>query len=96
MDTTPPRLLARLKAILSTRHHPKTICPSEVPRSFTAAEINEMGVSGWRELMTEVRSMVSVLRDEGTVEVLQHGEVVDQDIRVEDITGPIRVRNIKE
>lgn len=81
-----------LDRLLSTRQYPKTICPSEVARALTAAELHDSGASEWRDLMPNIRWKVWERRDRGEVEILQKGEVLPEDIALEDIKGPIRVR----
>lgn len=85
-------LMPHLERLLSSREHPKTICPSEVARSLNSAELNRAGTSNWRSLMPEVRQVISEMRKRGEVEVLQKGEVVPNTIPVDDIKGPIRAR----
>lgn len=77
---------------LSQRAHPKTLCPSEIARSLSASELQELGVQGWRELMPRLRSMAFEARDRGEIEILQRGEVVDGGRGPEDVRGPIRIR----
>jgi hypothetical protein len=79
-----------LQRFLTTRHPPKTFCPSEVARALSADELSELGFETWRDAMPEVRGLVYALRDEGECEVLQKGEVVTE--AESDVTGPIRVR----
>ena len=85
-------LQTRLDGLLSNRQFPKTICPSEVPRSLTAADLQRLGVADWRDLMPTVRSMLEGMRKSGQVEILQKGEVVAGDVDVDDLRGPIRAR----
>ena len=85
-------LQRHLDRLLETRAHPKTICPSEVARALTSAELEEAGASSWRELMADVRHLVWQMRDRGEIEVLQHGEVLGNDVGLEDVKGPVRVR----
>ena len=81
-----------LSRLLSSRTHPKTICPSEVPRALSSAELQEAGASSWRDLMDCARAIVWELRDRNEVEILQKGEVLASNTRLEDVSGPIRVR----
>lgn len=81
-----------LNRLLATRAYPKTICPSEVPRALVAAELAQLGVSSWRELMPDVRRLAWQMRDRGEVEILQRGEALGDDAGLEDVKGPIRVR----
>ena len=85
-------LVAHLNRLLSARAYPKTICPSEVPRALTAAELKTLGVSDWRDLMPDVREMLWDLRQRGQVDILQKGSLVPDDIDLPDIKGPIRAR----
>jgi hypothetical protein len=67
--------------LLDDRGEGKTICPSEAARALG-------GDDGFRDLMPFVRDVAAGLADEGTIEVTQHGEVVDP----RDHKGPIRLR----
>ena len=87
-------LVAHLHRLLSARAYPKTICPSEVPRALTAAELETLGVSDWRDLMPDVREILWDLRQRGQVDILQKGSLVPDDIDLPDIKGPIRARKI--
>ena len=90
--TANEQLESRLHRLLESRVYPKTICPSEVPRSLTISELRGLGVTGWRDLMDETRAIIWRLRDEQELEILQHGKPLDDGITIEDVKGPIRVR----
>ena len=91
----PDKLLEhRLQRLLLSRAFPKTICPSEVARSMTKSDLEALGVSEWRDLMAPIRELVWEMRDQGEVEIVQKGEVLGQEIGLEDVRGPIRVRRI--
>ena len=91
--TSPPQLLTeRFNDLLSRREHPKTLCPSEVARSFSRSELSTFDVSSWRDLMPRLREMAFEARDRGDVEILQKGEIVSRDRSIDDVKGPIRLR----
>lgn len=92
MSSSP--LQARLTTFLTTRHPPKTFCPSEVARALSTQELSELGFASWRDAMPEVRRLAFDLRDSGGCEILQKGEVVDGSEG--DVRGPIRVRRVGE
>ena len=100
-------LRQKLFTHLSQRAYPKTICPSEVARSLSAAEIhavvscssdsnsngNGNSDSNWRDAMPAIREVAWRMRDEdGSVEILQGGMVLGEDVGVGDVRGPIRLR----
>ena len=85
-------IMHHLVLLLDTRDWPKTICPSEVPRAMTTAELSSAGASNFRDLMPHVRQIVWEMRDRGEVEILQKGSKVSDNVALEDIKGPIRVR----
>ncbi len=85
-------LLPHVERLLTSREYPKTICPSEVPRALTAAELRTTGSSTWRDLMPEVRQMLWEMRHRGEVEILQKGSLLPDGIQLEDLKGPIRAR----
>lgn len=85
-------ILQRLKSLVEKRDWPKTICPSEVARAFSKDELSQLDAEGWRDTMDDVREVVWHLRDGGEVEVLQKGKVLDADVALDNVHGPIRVR----
>ena len=85
-------LLPHLQRLLSSREYPKTICPSEVPRALTAAELEATRAVSWRDLMPAVREILWEMRQHGEVEVLQKGLLVPDQATLEDVRGPIRAR----
>lgn len=82
----------RLDRLLHARSFPKTICPSEVARSFTASELAELGVDHWRQLMGPVQALAWSQRADGHIEILQHGQVLPAESEQDQIRGPIRLR----
>lgn len=85
-------LLPHLNRLLSSRDHPKTICPSEIPRALTAAELEALGVHAWRDLMPTVRQILWDMRRRGEVEILQRGIPVSDTAELQDVKGPMRAR----
>ena len=85
-------LTQHLRLFLAKREPPKTFCPSEVARALTAEEMQELGFTDWREAMPAVRELAWEMRWRGECEVLQRGEVVGGEVRVEEVRGPIRLR----
>ena len=87
-------LQTRLEQLLTSRECPKTICPSEVPRSLSASELRDLNASQWRDLMPTVRQLLRGMRDRGEVEILQRGAVLPADADLDGVKGPIRARKI--
>ena len=85
-------LTPHIDRLLSSRQYPKTICPSEIPRALTQAELQATGVSEWRELMPDVRQILWDMCQEGKVEILQKGLPLADGIGLGDTKGPIRAR----
>lgn len=85
----------RFSELLAKRAHPKTLCPSEVARSFSSSELQALEVSSWRELMPQLREMSFQARDRGEIEILQRGELVTTDRPLDDVRGPIRIRKVQ-
>ena len=81
-----------LERLLATREWPKTLCPSEVARALSTEELQQSGISHWKDLMPQLRQDVFILRDQSKLEILQRGEVIGMDVGMEDVTGPIRIR----
>jgi len=86
-------LSTRFTQQLSQRAYPKTLCPSEIARSLSAVELQELGVQEWRDLMPRLRSMAFEARDRGEIEILQRGVVVNGACGIDDVHGPIRIRS---
>ena len=78
--------------LVSMRDFPKTICPSEVARVFSPAELQTLNATSWRDTMDLIREVVWELRKGGQVEILQKGQVLSNEVELEDVRGPIRVR----
>ena len=87
-------LKPHIDRLLSSREYPKTICPSEVPRALTVAELKACDVSDWRGLMPVVRDILWSMQEKGEVEILQKGSLVPQGIELGDVKGPIRARKV--
>ena len=85
-------LQAHLDQLLSSRAAPKTICPSEAARALSASELHSLGASDWRDLMPSARQFLFGMRDRGEVEIMQRGEVLSNDITLDNVKGPIRAR----
>jgi hypothetical protein len=88
-------ILLHAERLLDARQYPKTICPSEIARAFSATELHILGASEWRDTMDAVRRVMWEKREAGEVEVMQKGEVVEVE-SLEDIRGPIRLRRVQE
>ena len=84
-----------LERLLNARY-PKTICPSEVARALSPEQLDASGVAHWRELMPQIREMLWDMRSRGEVDILQRGEVIPDEIELENIRGPIRARRSSE
>lgn len=88
-------ILHHADRLLSARAWPKTICPSEIARALSDAELEALNAATWRESMDSIRLVLWEKRAAGQVEVMQKGEVVAAE-SLEDIRGPIRVRKAKQ
>ncbi|ODQ51764.1 hypothetical protein SAICODRAFT_8692 [Saitoella complicata NRRL Y-17804] len=73
----------------STRSPESTRCPSEVPRRL-AKEGRLTERTEWRDYMDATRKVVFEMRDQGELEVMQKGQIVE--VGLEEIRGPIRMR----
>lgn len=85
---------SHINRLLASRQSPKTFCPSEVARALTHAELQASGYTCWRDAVPDIRSVLSAMRQENEVEVLQKGVVLEGDLGagLENVVGPIRVR----
>ncbi|BFZ62770.1 hypothetical protein YB2330_003880 [Saitoella coloradoensis] len=73
----------------STRSQESTRCPSEVPRRLAKEGRLPEGTE-WRDYMDATRKIVFEMRDQGELEVMQKGKVVE--VGLEEMRGPIRMR----
>lgn len=71
--------------LLGKRAAGATICPSEAARNF-------FGEDDWSDEMERTRRAARRLVDQGKIEILQKGKVVDPSTA----KGPIRLRKISE
>lgn len=92
LDNEESIIAEHMHKLLSSRTPPKTFCPSEVARAMTSAELKTLDLADWRAAMDPIRSLAWRMRDAGELEVLQKGNVLDDNVRLEDVTGPIRLR----
>jgi len=90
MDDDPVKL--HLDRLLSSRLHPKTICPSEVARAFSSSQLQVIGVANWRDLMPRIRELLWSMRDREEVDILQGGSPIPSSQSIEATRGPIRAR----
>jgi hypothetical protein len=70
--------------LLHARGLGKTICPSEAARAAAGSEER----SAWEPLMEPVRTVAQKLKDQGRIQITQHGHAVD----AATAKGPIRLR----
>lgn len=78
---------------MRSRVHPKTFCPSEVVRALSEEELEQCDATSWRELMPAIRGLAMEQREQGKLEILQKGAVLD-DEALKNIVGPIRLRAV--
>ena len=83
-----------MQDFLQSRHPPKTFCPSEVARRLTVDELQGLEYEEWRDAMPEIRRLAFEMRRRGEIEVLQKGEVLADDVGLDEVVGPIRLRRV--
>jgi hypothetical protein len=76
----PERLEHAIEELLDARTDGATVCPSEAAR--------RVDPDGWRDLMNPARAAAARMVENGLVDVVQHGEVVDPATA----RSPIRIR----
>jgi hypothetical protein len=77
------RCAAVALALAEHRAPARSICPSDVARAI--------GGAGWRKDLDLVRDVARELARDGSVEVVQHGEILDPD---RPWRGPVRIRRV--
>ena len=80
-------LEAAIRDLLATRAATATICPSEAARRVST-ECGAVEETHWRSLMEPARMAARRLVEQGEVEIVQRGRVVDPSTA----TGPMRIR----
>jgi hypothetical protein len=83
-------LEAAIRDLLATRAVTATICPSEAARRV-ATERGSVDAARWRSLMEPARMAARRLVDQGEVEIVQRGRVVDPSTA----KGPLRIRRAR-
>jgi len=87
-------LEVKLNNFLQKRQPPKTFCPSEVARALSAVDLESLDFGEWRDAMPAVRELAWGLKGRGELEILQKGVVLGEDVQLEDVRGPIRIRRV--
>lgn len=82
VSETDKKLEEEILRLLGGRANDATICPSEAARSF-------FGEEDWQEKMEKTRCAARRLVEQGKIEIVQKGTVVDPSTA----KGPIRLRN---
>ena len=85
-------VVPHLERLLSAREFPRTICPSEAARALSRDEVKQAGAESWRDLMPSIRRHAFELRDQGTIDILQKGEILPSHQTLQETVGPIRLR----
>lgn len=58
-------------------------------------ELKVCDADDWHELMPGIRELAWQKRSDGELEILQKGEVLSDDVDLDDVPGPIRLRRKK-
>ncbi|WP_220473245.1 DUF3253 domain-containing protein [Corynebacterium falsenii] len=89
------RIAAAIRTLLRKRDEGKTICPSDAARvagsGTGAGGENGDGEGGWRNYMDLARSVAADMATTGEIIVMQSGEPIPDGMRLQDISGPIRL-----
>lgn len=85
---------SHLDRLLTSRVYPKTICPSEIARALSQADLNAGALGSWRDAMPHVRRLIAERRDRGEVQVLQKNVVLEGYLGdgLTAVMGPLRAR----
>jgi Protein of unknown function (DUF3253) len=79
-------LVERMHALLAGRAQDKSICPSDVARSFGLPE------DAWRALMPRIRELAQHQADQGHLRVTQGSAQALRDVNALQARGPLRLR----
>lgn len=71
---------------------PDVFKPSEVAQLLSDKELKDMGYETWEDALPGVYELGWELREFGDCEILRKGQVLGDDMRIEDIDGPVRFR----
>ena len=78
-------LQEKIMTMAIERGQTKTFCPSEIARQMSSNE------QEWRSYMEPVRSVATLLIDQGRLVCKQKGKIVD----IRTVKGPIRLQIVK-
>jgi hypothetical protein len=79
-------------SMLDNTDPPEVFKPSAVAQMLTDAQLRECGYDKWEDALPAVYELAFEMRTFGDCEILRKGKVVPEDVGVEEIDGPIRIR----
>ncbi|KAF1821792.1 uncharacterized protein K489DRAFT_321439 [Dissoconium aciculare CBS 342.82] len=79
-------------SMLDNTDPPEVFKPSAVAQMLTDAQLKECGYDKWEDALPAVYELAFEMRTFGDCEILRKGKVVPEDVGVEEIDGPIRIR----
>lgn len=74
---------------------PAVFKPSEVAACMSKEQVKECGFEKWEEAIPAVYELAFELRAMGDCEILRKGVVIPDDMGIEDLDGPIRIRRVE-
>lgn len=73
---------------------PEVFKPSEVAQQLSDKDLSALGYEKWEEALPGVYELAWELREFGDCEILRKGVVLPDDVSLEDIDGPVRIRRV--
>lgn len=80
------------RQMLDHTEPPATFKPSDVASQLTDTQLKDLGYEKWEEALPGVYALAFELREFGDCHILRKGKVLADDVTLEDLDGPIRIR----
>lgn len=87
-----PALRQHFQTMLDNTEPPEVFKPSDVCMLLKPKELAALGYANWRDGIPAVRELAFDMRALGYCEILQKGAVLDGDVDLMEVEGPIRIR----
>ena len=85
-------ILPKVVHMLDNTEPPEVFKPSDVCMLLKPKELAALGYTNWRDGIPAVRELAFDMRALGYCEILQKGAVLDGDVDLMEVEGPIRIR----
>lgn len=87
-------LRAHFTELLDRVEPPESFKPREVAEALTDKQLSKMGYKKQEEAIPAVYELAFESRELGDCEILRKGVVIGDDVTIQDLDGPIRIRRV--